>query len=75
MHVPITSSFPSGHATAAFTVVPFLADGLVGRTAWYGLAALVAGSRVYVGMHHASDVLVGAALGVGFSVVLRRLLP
>jgi undecaprenyl-diphosphatase len=70
MRRPITSSFPSGHATAAFTAAVLLADRHPGP--WYALAAVVAGSRVYVGMHHASDVLVGAGFGLAFGHMLSR---
>ncbi len=71
MRVPITSSFPSGHATAAFCAAAVLSeDG--GAPAWYALAALVAGSRIYVRMHHASDVIGGAVLGVALGAALRR---
>ncbi len=69
MHRPITSSFPSGHATAAFTAATLLAGRR--RAPWYALATLVAGSRVYVRMHHASDVLGGAALGLALGRALR----
>lgn len=76
MHRPLTSSFPSGHATSAFTAATFLADGRGAAGApWYALAAAVAFSRVYVRMHHASDVVVGAALGLAFGRVLCRALP
>ncbi|MBK5288977.1 MAG: phosphatase PAP2 family protein [Acidimicrobiia bacterium] len=68
---PITSSFPSGHATAAFTAVTLLA-GPGRRGPWWVLATLVAGSRVYVRMHHASDVVGGAALGLILGRVLSR---
>ncbi len=71
MRRPITSSFPSGHATAAFTAVSLLAK--PGRRGpWWVLAGLVAGSRVYVRMHHASDVVGGAALGLVLGRVLSR---
>lgn len=73
MRVPITSSFPSGHATSAFTAAAVLSEG-GGAIVWYPLAALVAGSRVYVRMHHASDVLAGAALGVVLGATLRRII-
>jgi undecaprenyl-diphosphatase len=64
---PITSSFPSGHATAAF----FAATLLGGGPAWYGAATAVATTRIYVRLHHASDVVAGAALGVALAAVLR----
>jgi undecaprenyl-diphosphatase len=74
MHRPITSSFPSGHATSAFTAAVLLADGPTAPL-WFALAGLVAASRVYVRMHHASDVVGGAALGLVLGVVARRVLP
>ena len=48
MRRPITSSFPSGHATAAFTAAAILAQTGHGDAFWYALATVVAGSRVYV---------------------------
>jgi undecaprenyl-diphosphatase len=73
MRVPITSSFPSGHATAAFTAAVFLSDDDSLAPLWYGLAGAVAFSRIYVRMHHASDVIAGAALGLVLGRVLRRI--
>ena len=64
---PITTSFPSGHATAAFCAATLLDGGPI----WYGAAAAVAATRVYVRLHHASDVIAGAALGVGLGLALR----
>jgi len=75
MHVPITSSFPSGHASAAFCAAVMLGHGRRSGPAWYALATAVAASRVYVRMHHASDVVAGAALGYALGIALRRLLP
>jgi undecaprenyl-diphosphatase len=75
MHRPRTSAFPSGHATAAFTAATVLAQGTNAGPIYFGLAGLVASSRVYTRMHHASDVLAGAALGLLFGQVARRLLP
>jgi undecaprenyl-diphosphatase len=57
---PVTSSFPSGHATAAFCAATLLGGGV----GWYALATAVAATRVYVRLHHASDIVAGAALGV-----------
>lgn len=64
---PITSSFPSGHATAGFCAATLLGGG-----AWYGLATVVAATRVYVRLHHASDVVAGAAFGLALGAALRR---
>lgn len=63
--VPASASFPSGHAATAFAAA--VAVGIVHpRLRWplLGLAALVALSRVYLGVHYVLDVLAGAALGV-----------
>lgn len=69
------ASFPSGHATTAFAFAAVLALGLPRlRTGLFALAALVAMSRVVVGAHYPSDVLAGAALGVGFTHALARAL-
>ena len=71
MHRPITSSFPSGHATAGFTAAMLLSR--PGRRApWFVLAAAVASSRVYVRMHFASDVIGGAVVGLVLGRLLRR---
>lgn len=69
LHQPITSSFPSGHATAAFCAARLLGGG----AGWYTLAAAVASTRVYVRLHHASDVVAGAAFGFALGSALRRL--
>ena len=74
MHRPLTSSFPSGHAASAFTAATLLAGGPA-TPVWFALAALVASSRVYTQMHHTSDIVAGAALGVALGVVARRLVP
>ena len=75
---PLTSSFPSGHASAAaFTAVLLTTwDGKRSAPLWWGLAGVVGVSRAYVRIHHASDVVAGmaagAALGLGARVILRR---
>jgi len=71
MRRPITSSFPSGHAATAFMCATILSDRR-SAPAWFTLAALVASSRVYVRIHHASDVAAGAALGLALGAVARR---
>ena len=72
---PRTSSFPSGHATAAFTAAALLADDDPLWPAYYALAVVVATSRAYVRIHHASDVLAGVAVGMLFGRIGRRLAP
>jgi undecaprenyl-diphosphatase len=67
MHRPVTSSFPSGHATAAFCAATLLGGG-----PWYALAGAVATTRVYVRLHHASDVAAGAAVGLALGLAFRR---
>ena len=61
----LSSSMPSGHATASAAAAVVLAY-LLGRWAWaLGLlVAAVAFGRVYVGVHYPADVLAGVALGV-----------
>jgi undecaprenyl-diphosphatase len=72
---PVTSSFPSGHATAAFCGATLLADGDKRAPVYYAVAAIVAASRVHVRIHHASDVLGGAAIGLALGLIGRALSP
>lgn len=72
---PVTSSFPSGHASSAFTAAGILSQGDPLWPVYYGVAAVVSSSRVYVKMHHASDVIAGAAIGIGVAAVARRFWP
>ncbi|WP_030760731.1 bifunctional phosphatase PAP2/diacylglycerol kinase family protein [Streptomyces sp. NRRL F-2664] len=71
---PHTTSFPSGHSASAFA---FAAGVALASPAWGAVlapvAASVAFSRVYTGVHYPSDVAAGAALGVGAAFVVRRL--
>ncbi len=62
---PLTSSFPSGHATAAFFGAALLRDDDRLAPLYYAIAVIVAASRVHVKIHHASDVIGGIALGIG----------
>jgi undecaprenyl-diphosphatase len=72
---PRTSSFPSGHATSAFTAAGLLADDDPLWPAYYAVAILVATSRVYVRAHHASDVIGGIPIGILLGRIGRRLAP
>ncbi|MCY0948902.1 bifunctional phosphatase PAP2/diacylglycerol kinase family protein [Streptomyces sp. H27-S2] len=71
---PQTTSFPSGHSASAFAFTAGLALESPGWGAVVvPVAASVAFSRVYTGVHYPSDVLAGAALGVAAGFVVRRL--
>jgi undecaprenyl-diphosphatase len=72
---PRTSSFPSGHASSAATAACLLSEDDPLWPAYMGIAVIVAASRVYVGVHHASDVIAGALLGLALAHLARRLWP
>ena len=74
VRAPSTSSFPSGHASAAAFAAILLASRSPGwlRPVWYALAIIVATSRAYVRIHHASDVVGGLATGLVLAAVARR---
>jgi membrane-associated phospholipid phosphatase len=72
---PSTSSFPSGHASAAFFAASILttATGRPLAPLWYSTAVVVAVSRAYVRIHHPSDVVGGAAVGAVLGAVGSRM--
>ena len=72
---PSTSSFPSGHASsAAFAATVLIGwDGKRSAALWVPIAAVVTISRVYVRIHHASDIVAGTATGLVLGAVARRL--
>lgn len=73
---PRSSSFPSSHASSAFLAATLLADGRPELApAWYGMAAVVAASRVHVKIHHPSDVVAGALIGIALGTLVKRLAP
>lgn len=59
-------SFPSGHATAAFSVAT-VESGLHPKQAiyWFAGATLISASRAALHRHTVGDVLAGSALGYG----------
>lgn len=63
---PRTSSFPSGHASSAFFAATVLVHwtGWSWAPLWIAMAAVVATSRAFVRIHHASDVVGGAVVGL-----------
>lgn len=72
---PRTSSFPSGHATSAFVGAALLAEDDPLWPLYYVVAVVVTTSRVYVRIHHASDVLAGVAVGAVLGRLGRRWAP
>ena len=64
------NSFPSGHAAKAFMAATMLHKEYEGRSPWisiggYGLASLTGVSRVLNNKHWLTDVVAGAAIGIG----------
>lgn len=75
LRTPVTSSFPSGHASAGACAAVLLSDDTGVTLPWVALAALVAASRVHVGQHHASDLVGGAMVGTLIGSVAKRVRP
>lgn len=76
LRTPTTTSFPSGHASAAFCAAVLLSDGDAALAPlWYGLATVVALSRPYARDHHASDTVGGALVGYGIGRAAKALWP
>ncbi len=69
----MVNSFPSGHSATAFSL--FLALGLIFKRAlipFLILAFLVAFSRVAIGVHYLSDVIVGSLIGALTAIYLYK---
>ena len=69
-------SFPSDHATASFAIAAiFVLNGLRRGYGFLAAAILVSLSRVYIGIHYASDILGGAVSGILAALAVFRFYP
>lgn len=74
--VPTSTSFPSGHSASAFAFATAMSlEEPRLRPLLFPLAAAVAVSRVYTGVHYPGDALVGSAIGVAVAVASTRPWP
>lgn len=69
-----TFSFPSNHALNNFAAATYFYF-LYPKLKWilFSSAALIAISRVYLGLHYPSDIIGGAAIGVGIGFLFYKL--
>ena len=72
---PLTSSFPSGHASAAVVAAVLLTETKRRRWPFWAAASVVAASRVHVRIHHGSDVVVGTLVGAVIARLFKKIWP
>jgi undecaprenyl-diphosphatase len=78
VHMPSDFSFFSGHSTISFGITTLTVLLLGKKFAWINLIwiypLLFSFSRIYLGVHFPSDILVGALVGVFFAWAVYRML-
>lgn len=71
--MPTSASFPSGHSASAFAFATCVGTSLPGTAPpLLGLAAAVAYSRVYTGVHFPGDVIIGSLIGAVIGRAVAR---
>ena len=66
-------SFPSGHATAIFSVLALIWKELPWlKWFWLVFAVVVAFSRLYLGLHFLTDVVTGVIIGFSVGLIVVR---
>ena len=74
LRIPVTSSFPSGHASAAACAAVLLIDEQPELAPLFlAMTAVVSASRIHVRIHHASDVVGGAIVGAAIGLTARQI--
>jgi diacylglycerol kinase (ATP) len=75
---PLHGGMPSGHAAVAFSIATSVALAQVAPILLLltvGMAAMVSHSRLLMRIHTLREVLVGALLGVGVTLVIHAIFP
>ncbi len=66
------TSFPSWHTASASTLFPFIKEHKKIKYVWIIYIALIALSRIYLGVHYLSDVFAGAVIGYFVALIIKN---
>ena len=73
VHMPTSTSFPSGHSASGFAFAAGVAEAMPALgVPLRGLATVVAYSRVHSGVHYPGDVIVGSFVGMALGEATAR---
>ncbi len=77
LQAPTSHSFFSGHASTSFAITTFMVLGIRKFNKWIYVAylwpLLFILSRIYVGVHYPSDILVGAFVGTLIAILCYKI--